>query len=103
MSNIKELLASSYVSDVDTGFVGKIESVSTSGADDSIALRGNGVVRVAFVTDNGDIIKKSLHVSKVKVIEQDEFEERLETIMMILNAKAHKLHNFRYDEYDCEE
>lgn len=63
MSDVKKLLVASYIIDVDTGFVGKIESISTSNVGDSIALRGNGVVRAAFVTDNGDNIKKSLHVS----------------------------------------
>ena len=73
MSDVKDLFVASYITDVDTGFVGKIESISTSNVDDSIALRGNGVVKATFVSDNGEMIKKALYVSKVKVINQEEF------------------------------
>lgn len=104
MSDTNELLKACYIQDVETEYVGKIESLSTAG-DNIISNDCSCVVRGAFVTDDGNIVKKSLHSSTVKIINQDIFEESIESIMALLNAKLHKLHKFCYgpNEDECSE
>lgn len=92
LGDLRELLKKSYIQDVDTGYVGKAESLSEISGKEN-AVRG------IFVTDEGKIINKSLYISRIEVIDQENAEEYFETIMTVLNIRANKIREFfRGDE-----
>lgn len=85
-----------YIEDKETGFVGKIESISYENVNDALEVAKNGVISASFVSDDGDVLKKVLLFDDINNITEEEFDERIETILAILNIKIKRI-NMLYD------
>lgn len=87
MEDLKAQFKNSYIQDADTGFIGKVESISE--------IEGEvNVIRGIFVSDEGKIMKKTIHFSKLEVVERENAEEYFETIIALLNIRANKICEF---------
>lgn len=85
-----------FIEDKETGFVGKIESISYENVNDALEVAKNGVISASFVSDDGDVLKKVLLFDDINNITEEEFDERIETILAILNIKIKRI-NILYD------
>jgi len=85
-----------FIEDKETGFVGKIESISYENVNDALEVAKNGVISASFVSDDGDVLKKVLLFDDINNITEEEFDERIETILAILNIKIKRI-NMLYD------
>lgn len=91
-----------FIEDKETGFVGKIESISYENVNDALEVAKNGVINASFVSDDGDVLKKVLLFDDINNITEEEFDERIETILAILNIKIKRI-NMLYDSSDDDD
>lgn len=92
-----------FIEDKETGFIGKIESISYENVTDALEVAKNGIISASFVSDNGDILKKRLLFDDINNITEEEFDERIETILAILNIKINRINKLCYGNRDEED
>ena len=103
MVDANELLVAQYIKDLDTGYLGRIEGYSSVTVDSNDISSECDAVIGTFVTDEGKIIKKTVGISRIEIVDQESADDFFETLITILNIRKNRLIEFYHGVNDTNQ